>query len=195
MVDFIRSVFNPQKKPSYSIVALLDDEHAQTIRTLWEELEAQFGIAIPFDNPIPHITHLQAGTIKDDKIEEALNTFAQRQAPYIVRTSGLGIFTGERNALYISVVRNPNLTAIQTTLISALVGSVENLAETHMVNHWMPHISLAIGLSSREADTLGRIVSYLVQRTFAWEITVRQLAVLDGTSDADAPLFTVTLRE
>ncbi|MEL6526901.1 MAG: hypothetical protein AAFQ07_14450, partial [Chloroflexota bacterium] len=95
MVDFIRNVFNPPQRIPYSIVALLDDEHEAFIKTLWDELETEFGISFPFDEPIPHITHIQAWTIKHDALHQALEKFASMQAPYTIRTSGLGIFTGQ----------------------------------------------------------------------------------------------------
>ncbi|MEL6306812.1 MAG: 2'-5' RNA ligase family protein [Chloroflexota bacterium] len=193
MVDFIRNVFNPPQRIPYSIVALLDDEYGAFIKTLWDELETEFGISFPFDEPIPHITHIQAWTIKHDALHQALEKFASQQAPYTIRTSGLGIFTGEKNALYVSVVRNPNLTAIQTTMIGTLAGSIEDLAETHLVNHWMPHISLAIGLMGDDVETLGKIVSHLARRSFTWEFRVTRLAVL-GDEDDDTP-FTITLRD
>lgn len=191
MVDFVRSIFNPEKRANYGIVALLDPEHERFIKTIWREIEGEFDIKVPFKNPVPHITHIQAGTIKEPQLQHALEKFAKIQSPYRIRTAGIGIFTGERNALYVSIVRNPNLTAIQTTLISSLAGAVEDFAETHLVNNWMPHITLVMGLSDK--DKLAAIVKRLAQRNFVWEFKVRRLALLDMTKDDDSVPFHVEL--
>lgn len=191
MVDFVRSIFNPEKRANYGIVALLDPEHEQFIKSIWQEIEGEFDVKIPFKNPIPHITHIQAGKINEPQLHKALKNFAENQAPYSIRTAGIGIFTGEHKALYVSVVRNPNLTAIQTTLLSSLAGAVEDFAETHLVNNWMPHITLVVGLSDN--DKLAGIVKRLAQRNFAWEFKVRRLALLDMTKDDDSARFQVEL--
>lgn len=191
MVDFVRSIFNPEKRANYGIVALLDSEHERFIKTIWQEIEGEFDIRLPFKNPIPHITHIQAGKINEAQLKNALTKFAEAQASYSIRTAGIGIFTGERNALYISVVRTPNLTAIQTNLIASLAGAVEDFAETHLVNNWMPHITLVMGLSDK--DKLASIVKRLAQRNFAWEFKVSRLALLDMTKDDDSAPFRVEL--
>ncbi len=195
MVEFIRSIFNPEKSAEYGIVALLDKEHDTFIRNIWHEMEAELDIKIPFDNPIPHITHLQAGKVKEDELHRALQQFAETQAPYTIRTTGIGIFTGTRNAVYVPVVRNPNLAAIQTNLIASLAGTIEEIAPTHMINNWIPHITLVMGLSGANVDKLAAIVKRLAQRNFAWEFKVTHLAVLDGKTDSQEAPFTVELKD
>ena len=195
MVEFVRNIFNPEKSMPYGIVALLDRDHDTFIRNIWREMEAELDIKIPFKNPIPHMTHLQAGKVKEDELQAALQQFAETQAPYTVRTTGIGIFTGTRNAVYIPVVRNPNLAAIQTNLISSLAGAIEEIAPTHLINNWIPHITLVMGLSNENVDKLAAIVKRLAQRNFAWELKVTRLAILDGKTDTvDAP-FTVELKD
>jgi len=196
MVDFIRNIFNPEQHPQYSIVALLDAEHDRFIRTLWREMESEFGITIPFENPLPHMTHLVFGDIKQKPLQEALERFAEDESPYTIRTAGIGIFTGKRNAVYVSAVRTPNLSAIQTSLISAVASSVDDLAETHLINNWMPHITLAMGLSGENGDLLGAIVKRLAHRNFAWEFKVTRLGLLEWNAQAaDAARFVVDLTD
>jgi len=193
MVEFIRSIFNPEKRVPYGIAALLDSEHDKFIKSIWHEMEAEFDITVPFKNPIPHVTHIQAGKIRTPAIQEALQNFANNHDPYTIRTAGIGIFTGQRNAVYVPVIRNPNLTAVQTNLIATLAGAVEDIAETHLINNWMPHITLVMGLTDN--DKLAAIIKRLAQRNFAWEFKVTKLVLLDGSTDSETTPFTVNLSE
>ncbi|MGJ3238550.1 MAG: 2'-5' RNA ligase family protein [Anaerolineae bacterium] len=194
MVNFIRSIFNPERRVPYSIVALLDEEHDRFIRSIWREMATEMDVQLPFKNPIPHITHLQARDIETDALHDALRQFANLQTPYIIRTTGLGIFTGTYNAVYVPVVRTPNMTAIQTDLIATLASSLEDISETHLINNWIPHITLAMSLSGDDIDKLIGIVKLLARRNFAWEFTVTRLALLDGHIDSEEMPFTVTLK-
>ena len=192
MVDFIRSIFAPEKRLQYSIAALLDDERTRIIREIWQELDTKLGIRHPFGNPIPHITHIQAERLQQPDFRIALNRFAQTQTPFLVRTIGLGIFTGTENALYVTVVRNPELTAVQTNLITSLASSMEGIRETHFINHWIPHISLMIpGMGKGQ---MGQVIDLLSERNFTWEFRVRKIVVLDGNPQSDRLPYIVELQ-
>jgi hypothetical protein len=177
MVEFLRNLF-ADRHTTYGIVALLDEEHELIMKNLWQELETDFGIKHPYENPIPHITHIQAHKIKERALEEALEKFAAMQEPYLVRTAGLGIFTGERLALYVPVVRNPALTAIQTTLIATVAPALDGIADTHQLNHWLPHLTLIIPMTELTDVVLGNVVQRLARRSFIWEIRISRFAVL-----------------
>jgi hypothetical protein len=177
MVEFLRNLF-ADRHTTYGIVALLDEEHELIMKNLWQELETDFGIKHPYENPIPHITHIQAHKIKERALEEALEKFAAMQEPYLVRTAGLGIFTGERLALYVPVVRNPVLTAIQTTLIATVAPALDGIADTHQLNHWLPHLTLIIPMPELTDVVLGNVVQRLARRSFIWEIRISHFAVL-----------------
>ena len=191
MVEFIRNLFLPEKRARYSIAAKLDDDTTQFIKDIWAELENELGITHPYANPVPHITHVQAHGIKTPDIYDTLERFRELQEPYVVRTSGLGIFTGKHIAIYISVVRNPQLTAIQTTLLATLAGSLENIRETHLVNYWMPHISLLV--PTMIDDRLGDVVTHLATRDFSREFTVSELVILDSSDTSGDNPHTISL--
>jgi hypothetical protein len=192
MVEFLKNLFleRPSSPYSISIVALLDEAHQKILQDLWRELEQDFGVIHPYENPIPHITHIQATKINRRLLEEALEKFATMQEPYLVRTAGLGIFTGERLALYVPVVRNPLLTAVQTTLIATIAPALEGIADTHQLNHWLPHLTLIIPMPELTETVLAKVIQRLARRSFIWEIKISRFAVLGS---GDSP-FTVELK-
>jgi len=187
MVDLIRHLLFPEKRPPFVIATLLDDTHDRLVRAIWQELQDELGIQHIFQKPIPHITHVTAGNIERELLEEAMEQFAHLQEPIIIRTAGLGLFTGERKAIYVSVIRNPELTRFQNLLIGTLTGTLEEISEHNLINYWMPHISLL--LPGMGDDRLAEVVDLFAQRDFTWEITLNQLTLLTP----DNPI-TVTLK-
>jgi 2'-5' RNA ligase len=176
MVDFIRDYFFPEKRPNYVIASLLDETHETIVKNIWHELETELGISHPIANPTPHMTQIQAQAIDSAQLHDAMEQFAAFQPPFTIRTAGLGLFTGEKNAVYVAVVRNPELTRIQTSLIGALTGAMHDISKHHLINHWMPHISLLIpGMGIAQ---LADVVTLLAQRDFAWEMTIDRISLL-----------------
>lgn len=190
-MDFLHNLFNIERQPGYSIGVLLDDDHDKMVREIWAELEASLQINHFFTNPVPHITHLQADKVKEGTLQAAVEQFAASHGPFTVRTAGLGIFTGERKAIYISCVRNPFLSAIHSAMITSFSDAVDGLRATHHINYWMPHVTLL--LPEMIGDNVGTIVSVLAQRNFTWEMRITKLVVLNHSDSSPSPLLTAEL--
>ena len=91
------------------IVSLLDDKHYSLIEHIWDEFENRFGMVDIAPTPIAHYSYQIAHHYDLETLIPALNRVAQKTEPFIVKTSGLGIFTGEQPVLYVPVVRTPQL--------------------------------------------------------------------------------------
>ncbi len=190
-MDFLRHLFSPERRSDFAVAALLDDEHEQQVREIWDDLREELGIQHTFTNAIPHVTHLQAKRIEEAELRQAMTRFAAQTAPYILRTAGLGIFTGEQTAVYISVVRNPALSALQTNMISSFASYMDDMSQQHFINLWMPHITLL--LPEMLNGRLPQIVELLARRNFTWEMRISRLVLLRGVANDPTPPFTVTL--
>ncbi len=190
-MEFLRHLFSPERRSDYAVAALLDEEHEQQILEIWRELGETLGIRHTFTQAIPHVTHLQAKRIDEEELREAMTRFAAQHAPYILRTAGIGIFTGAQTAVYVSVVRNPALTALQTTMISSFASHMEDMSELHFINLWMPHVTLL--LPEMLDGKLPQVVDLLSKRNFTWEMKISKLVLLSGIANDNKPPFTVTL--
>lgn len=190
-MNFFRQLLNPSAYPHYGIVALLDDTSRAFVKSIWRDFEAEFDIQHPFKNPLPHVTHLQAEEIRLDDLEAALSDFAASQAPYTLHASGLGIFTGKKTAVYMALVRNAALNTVHARLIDSLYSTIEGMSEEHLINYWMPHVSLLIpGMAD---DRFADVIQFLSARSFERDITVSKLALLDGSKKSDGPHLTIEL--
>lgn len=190
-MDFLHHIFSPERRADHAVAALLDEEHEQQILEIWRDLGNALGVQHTFTQAVPHVTHLQAKRIREEELREAMTEFAEEHAPYILRTAGLGIFTGEQIAVYVSVVRSPALTALQTTMISSFASYMEDMSEQHFINVWMPHITLL--LPEMLDGKLPQVVDLLSKRNFTWEMRVSKLVLLNGIANDTRPPFTVTL--
>lgn len=175
----------------YVIAALLDAHHDRVVRRLYTELETELGIRSPFVLPIPHCTHLQTSLVQEQPLTDALERFSSRQAPYSLRTAGLALFTGQKTALYIPVIRTTRLNAVHDQLLGHVTASVGSISGPYRHDLWVPHITLVLPQSGREI--LPAVVQRLIDRDFDWEIQVEELAVLSDQSP-HKPLWRFPLR-
>jgi hypothetical protein len=192
-MEFLRQLFTPDTDPTYSISLLLDETHAEIIEDTWQELADKLDIEHPYKAPLPHITCIQASAMEQEKVVQTLKTFASKQTPFVVRTAGLGIFTGDRVAVYVSIVRDPLLSDFHESLVDALTGTLDNMSSHHLIQYWMPHISLV--LPGTGELQLPRVIELLSKRDFHWEFEVEQLSVLNEANKDGEPDITVRLGE
>jgi 2'-5' RNA ligase len=88
----------------------------------------------------------------------------------------LGIFTGLHPVLYIPVVRSPELTQFHEALWQEISRTGSGIQEYYDPAHWIPHIT--IGIEDINKDNLSRIVRFLAERDFNWEITIDNIALI-----------------
>lgn len=166
------------------IVSTLDPTNNARVETLWNELEAQFGLKYAC-TAYPHFSYQIAEAYQTQPVLAALQELARQMKPFTVTTSGLGIFTGERPVLFVRVIRDAELTTFHDRVFEAVAPYVRGVHADHYgPEHWVPHITLAI--KDLNHDNLPDVIRLLSRRSFNWEITVHDVAlVLDagGTRD------------
>ncbi len=158
------------------IVSLLDDLHYHLVEDLWAELQQKFGVQGVYITPYPHFSYHVASDYAVEMLVPILHRVSGEQAPFQVRTSGLGIFTGEAPVLYIPVARNPILTQFHAALWQELSNTGNNALEYYHPNHWIPHIT--IGFGDVNNANLAHIVRYLSGRDFSWQVTIDNLTLI-----------------
>ena len=91
----------------HGLVSLLDQEHSATVERLWAELETECGLTGIKVTPFAHFSWLIAEDFDWERLGEALAEIAIATKPFIIRTTGLALFTGEHPVVYIPVVERP----------------------------------------------------------------------------------------
>ncbi len=163
----------------HGVVSLLDGVHRQAIADLWDELEQACGIKrLREILPYPHVSYHVAEEYDFDRLDVALTRLAATSAPFVIQTTGVGIFTGASPVLYLAVVRNPELTRYQQTIWAALAEAHVSVGEMDLYHpdRWVPHITLA--QHDLDATTLPEAVRLLGGRALAWNVTMSDIAVV-----------------
>lgn len=161
------------------VVSLLDDEHYRIVENLWAELEREFSVRGVYITPYPHFSYQVSAHYSLEQLTPILQEFAAHSQPFRVQTSGLGIFNGPRPVLYIPVARSPQLTQFHQALCDIISPAGSSIQNYYHPDVWMPHIT--IGFGDLNADILSKIVNYLNERDFAWDITIDNIALIYDT--------------
>lgn len=162
------------------VVSILDEKHSALVEDIWADLEREFGLRAACA-AYPHFTYQIASGYEMDKVEPILRGFARSTSPFKVTTSGLGIFTGPKPVFYVRMVRELILTLFHDRMWAALAPYARDI-HTHHYGHvnWIPHITLAYG--DLDHDTLAKAVRLLSERSFNWEITIDNIALVRDTN-------------
>ncbi len=160
----------------YAVVSLLDERACAAIQHLWDELGPLAGKSVPGHTPFPHLSYHVAETYPLAQLEPLLAQFARAQAPFLIRTTGLGLFTGAQPVVFLPVVRTPVLARFHLALWEALAALPGAGRQYYHPEHWIPHITLTYGeLCTADLSTL---ICRLGGRDLSWELTVDNLSVL-----------------
>jgi 2'-5' RNA ligase len=163
----------------HGIVSLLDNEHYQLVEDLWAELEREFSVRGIYITPYPHFSYHVAQHYDVDELESILKRITSNITTFQVRTGGLGIFTGVSPVPYIPVVRSQELTELHQELWEVIPTADSGVQEYYHPDQWMPHIT--IGFGDMNKDNLSRIIPWLAERAFNWDITINNLALIYDT--------------
>ena len=163
----------------HGVVSLLDYKHHQLVKDLWAELKKEFAVSKVYQAPEPHFSYQLARHYNIKSLESVLRRFAASKTSFQVRAAGLGIFTKPHLVLYIPVVRSPELMQFHEALGQEISSTASGVEEYYYPSRWMPHITLGIGDINK--DNLSRIVHFLAERDFNWEITIDNIGLVYGS--------------
>jgi len=169
----------------YGVVSLLDEQHDKLVEALWAELAERFGLRGVSVTPFPHCSYQVAEQYAVSALEGILREVAARTAPFQAQTTGLGIFTGAQPVLYIPVVRSLELSLFHQALWQAISGIGAAINAYYHPDHWMPHIT--IGFPDLDRERLSGVISLLSERSFTWNLTINNLALISDTGAPQEP--------
>jgi 2'-5' RNA ligase len=165
----------------HGIVTVLDESLSAHVRSLWDGLEKECGLTGIKITPTPHFTWQIAGDYDFAQLESVLKSIAASAKPFTMRCSGLGIFTGENPVLYISIVRDEQLSRFHRLIWERLLEFSETPSPYYSPPAWMPHITLAH--RDLTMQDLPCALRSLAMQSFSWEARVDNLALVYQVQD------------
>lgn len=158
-----------------ALVIHFDDEAETTIRGVWRTL-AKAGIPVPDGFP-PHLTLAAGGSIPR-KAREAVRAELRTLSLPSVWLASLSTFTASENVLMLAAVTDPELIAVHSAVHDALAGQVRNQQAYYLPGSWMPHCTLAKGITDEQVIA-GFAAVFPVSPIRA---KVQQVVVMDTTT-------------
>jgi 2'-5' RNA ligase len=158
----------------------LPEPYAERVEAVWDDLAGRFGVD-RYPNPYPHVTLYGLDDAADiDAVVTAAERVAADHDPFTVRTSGLGTFPGTH--VYVPVAKSPPLLDLHHDAVDALAPLGDAPTDYYEPDGWFPHVGLALSL---DPNLAGEVVGDLMQREFAWEFTVDNVAVTRPPAGGD----------
>lgn len=158
------------------LVSIIPEPFYQQIESIWDELEIKFGLVGFLVSPIPHISWHIAEQYDFDQAEKSILAAIKKITPLHIRTTGIGLFTGIRQVVYIPVVKDCELIEIHRQIWSATQPHSFESNQLYNPDNWVPHITIIH--ENLTEDNIGPVIKYLAGRSFSWEMKIDQLAFI-----------------
>lgn len=159
-----------------AVVSLLDKHTSRQVEACWDMLEHTCGLKGIRVTPYPHISWQVARQHEKQPLFYALARRAASSTPFVLRCSGLGIFSGPEPVLYLNVVKNEFLLNYHHGVWEETGQYARGLSPNYHPNAWIPHITLAY--RDITADNIGCALKQLAFSDFDWQIRIDNLAVV-----------------
>jgi 2'-5' RNA ligase len=158
-----------------AVTSIFDADDTNFIKGLSDELLQADLSEARFANFIPHITYTALKLSDYDGVATCISEIAAQTPPFILCTTGIGVFTGELLVLHLHFVRMPQLNRLQRELSEALAPFAVESNPNFMPSNWLPHLTLGW---PKGADELGQAVKRLCQRDLRREFAIDNITIL-----------------
>ncbi len=157
----------------------LPDRYYQSVESIWDDLEAEFGVPRP-GNPYPHFSFYLLEDASPPAIESAVADVATEHSPVTVHTDGIGVFPGDH--VWLPVSRSPEMAALHRDVVDAVSGLGTAPTPYYEPHRWFPHVAFALGVN---AELAGEIVTFLLDYDLDWEFTVDNVSLTRPPTPGD----------
>ncbi len=179
----------------HGVVTVLTEPHYARVEQLWQGLKQRFGVGSPKATAVPHFSYHISPEYDLEALKQVLVETAVSTPPFITKTTGIGIFPGEKPVVYLPVARTPELQTLHNILWPRLQNMAQGSAPEsayYAASNWFPHITL--GHSDITRESLGPIVTWLNSQSLAWELQVTNLTLLHDNGERHVPLHRAELQ-
>jgi 2'-5' RNA ligase len=164
-----------------AIASLLDPTTDQQTKNLWRFLEDKCGLAGIKTTPYPHFSWLSCDDLNWAPVSKNLARIAINVKSFKASTAGLGIFSGSKPILYVSVVKTPELLDIHQKIWRKVRHHLVNPQDYYLPEYWMPHITIAQG--DLTPANLSCALQDLAFVTMSFEIIINNISVIFNTPE------------
>ncbi len=157
----------------FGLISKLDQATSEKVNDLLLELETRCGLKGIQSSPYPHFTWQVTEGYDLPRLKESLASICWEVEPFTVRTTGMGIFTGDKPTIYLAIFKNKPLIQLHELLWQATQGLSVDPSPYYAPDQWVPHITL--GYNDVRPDNIGCAMEKLAFQSFDWTIEIDNL--------------------
>jgi 2'-5' RNA ligase len=184
--------------PLHGVVSLLDPSATTRVKSIWSNLEKQFGLRGVLGIPYPHFSYQVARNYDYAALEATLDLLSRKVQPFTIRTTGLETFDGNWPVVFIAVERDDSLLALHRRVWTRCLPHASDVISYYRPGAWVPHITLAYGEERNSVPLLEAQVQGVLQKlntdTYRWEIPIDNIAIVWGDSSVKNQVRTFPLQ-
>jgi 2'-5' RNA ligase len=163
------------------IASALDNPASNFVENLWKDLETHCGLSGYKSALFPHFSWQVTESYDQNKLREIVSEIARLSKPFIIRTTGVGLFSGETPIIFIPIVKDDFLVRFHAKLWEKLGGIAYELSDFYSPDKWIPHITLAY--NDVNQSNLNCAMQMLAFTEINLEIHVDNLVIVDQKVD------------
>ena len=163
------------------------------IRGAWKAInEAGISDSMPKGGYRPHVSLGVCNHLETDLLAQELSIFATSVTPFRLSFPNIGIFSTSEGVVFLGVTVTEALLSVHAAFHEIFKKHAEDQREYYTVERWVPHCTLAFGLSEAqivEAVTVCRQIDLPISAE------VREIGVVEVSSTSCQTLFSCSLKK
>lgn len=166
----------------HAIISTLDEVNNSRVIHLWRLLADNCNLRGIFRIPLPHFSWHGAESYHLHLLEPLLEDWAPGTEPLQVRTSGMGIFTGEKPIIHLRLIATKRLADYHNQILQLVQRTgVRGPSVFYDPDSWLPHITL--GIEDVNSSNIGCAVEQLAFQPYDWVIQIDNLCIVSFEPD------------
>lgn len=135
----------------FAVELRFDTLAEEQICDAWSAIhEAGIGFSMLDAGYRPHVSLGVCNRLEPNAFAEVLSTFAASLAPFRLSLSSVGTFPGAEGVIFLGVTVTEHLLDVHAAFHKVFTTYSQEQSEHYAVGKWVPHCTLAFGLSERQ---------------------------------------------
>ena len=174
-----------------SVEAYFDASTEASIRGAWKTIdEAGISDSMPKGGYRPHVSLGVCDHLETDSLAQELITFAASITPFRLSFPNIGIFSTSEGVVYLGVTVTEQLLNVHTAFHKIFKKHAKEQREYYTVGRWVPHCTLAFGLSE---DQIVEAVTVCRRIALPTSTKIREIGMVEVSPKSCQTLYSFNL--
>ena len=175
------------------VVELYFDSSTETsIRGAWKAIDdAGISDSMPKGGYRPHVSLGVCDYLETDSLAQELSSFAAGVAPFRLSFPNIGIFSTSEGVVFLGVTVTEELLSVHAAFHEIFKKHAQEQREYYTVGQWVPHCTLAFGLSEAQ---IVEAVTICRQITLPISAGVKEIGVVEVSPTSCQTLASFSLK-